>query len=216
MAQVPTNLIEELVRFPIRRGRNDEEDRLTIATAALLRRSDVICRYVAEACVEIAPPNGSIEVRTHVPAGASAGFVDLELRVSDGLARVTIWIEAKLESGLSRADQLQKYSSALPERGYLVLLAPARYRARFADQVNSVGARFLAWEQIHHILRSHAGEVSGAERFLLEEVLSYMEQKGLSQPTRISAEDFVRLQAGQHRDGRPRRDLPARRRVGRA
>lgn len=190
MARLPSNLIEELVRFPIRRGRNEEEDRLTIALAALLRRSDVICRYVAVACVDVLP-DGSLEVRTHAPAGSSAGFIDLELRLSNGLARTTIWIEAKLESRLSGADQLEKYSLALPKPGYLVLLAPARYRSRFADHVGAVGATFLTWEQIHEILRSHAGEISGAERFLLEEVLSYMEQKGLSQPTKINAEDLL-------------------------
>lgn len=127
------------------------------------------------------------------PVGGHVGWVDLELDVR-GPDRTLIWVEVKLGHRLSRANQLDKYLRQLErfDAGsadrFVVLLAPGDRRAALgsvdllseSSGAASPGPFFVAWQDLYAILAEGGlGRHNGHVRWMLREVLGYMEGEGL-------------------------------------
>ena len=132
---------------------------------------------------------------------------DLKLRFtqSEGLhagAICAAWVEVKL-STRPHSGQLAAYSERLRrergENGRLVLLAPrAGYpfdRAQIPDEVVQV-----TWEQTGRLLQQYETE-DPVGRFLIDELITYLDEEGLMDPSELTAAQLTALvhyQAGRH------------------
>lgn len=185
-----TNIIEILTRYPVRSRYDAAENRLTAALAAVLMRSPKLACELARTWG--VPATRPVRVKPQAPTrGPRIGTIDLEARFGTGDAQSVVWIEAKLHSPLSGADQLDRYAEDLARvsagHRLLVLLAPAGDRSRFATVTPiaarnhghaSIKAYFVSWQQVYAFLLEHHDR----DDWFTKEVLQYMKHVGVQQP----------------------------------
>lgn len=191
---MPLNVVELLTRYPVRDRFDAREDRLTAAVVAALHQSHGLRAQLIEdlwnSSDEPRPLpatwlSSTVTGQKPVVLAGQAWFVDIELTAANAATRV--WIEAKVASGLSGPDQLDKYARALAgQRGddrLLVLLAPAVRRTELEPHLprrRGVNVAFASWTQVHRVLSNwkSAPNSERSRRWLVNEVIEYMAAEG--------------------------------------
>jgi hypothetical protein len=199
---MPENVVDLLTRYPVRTRFDAQENRMTAAVAAALSQSDGLAgKLVAQLAERLIdgglPTRGPFKVVTQravVRPGQAPWLVDLEIVGAGG--RMTIWLEAKIASGLSGPDQLTKYADALRSdksavHTLLVLLGPAWRREELERHLRpdlGVPAVFASWADIHRVLEEWEPKSADDRRkhWFVEQVRSYMAEQGHESPKALS------------------------------
>jgi hypothetical protein len=170
--------------------KNPRENRMTAALTAVLAQDAALAGGVAQAWLGTDTTPTNVTATMHRAIGGRLGWVDLQLEVPPP-QNALIWVEAKLGSGLSGADQLDKYLAQLKRFGgshrrrLLLLLVPAQDESRFekyprlaqAPPGDHVGPFLVTWQELHVLLDSALTLARGPTRWLLKEVLAYMKDE---------------------------------------
>jgi hypothetical protein len=175
------SVIDLLTRYHLSGARDPGENRLTAALAAMLEvdESRDLARALVAPLLEAVKSAHQVAVWCQRPVDLGTdgrGFVDLELSFD---SRYVVWIEAKIHSRESGPDQLSKYRTALerlaPDAWALIVLAPARRRREFPDDVP--GQHFVSWQSVSARLLDWRASHADHETWLADQVLDHM--KGL-------------------------------------
>lgn len=220
-----TSLFGRIARHGITGLRNAREDRLTEITAAILDHPAChgLARHVALGWLDEAHDQLSgahttehaealigllaethdwvCTVRTQIGFETDSGHrrPDLELRFRSDRHEVVLWAEVKHGSA-PHTHQLQAYADEQAHRGLrhatVLLLAPrADYRTFPADQIPSAVPR-LSWEHTARVIQHFRASDPVAE-FMIAELLHYLREEGLMDPSHLSG-DHIRALAAHH------------------
>lgn len=143
------------------------------------------------------PRDAPVRVRTQV--ATEGRFVDLELRfMTDGprpRTAATLWVEVKHGTG-PHTEQLTAYHDALGSRpGAVVLLAP-RTTLPILDQIQCpAGIPQRSWQASGRIAQAFATSGS-VEKWLIDELTSYLQEEGLMDLTALGPEHLTALAYG--------------------
>lgn len=170
------------------------ENRLTASFAAVLERVDSLAAtLVADWIGE--QPSEPVWVRTQ-RATVGGRFVDLELCFGSPVApELRVWVEVKHGADLHEL-QLENYAEDLAletqGRSQLVLLAP-----RDAMPAVSPGAIAVEWQQLgRRLLGVRKAFASGsADAWLVDELVRYLKEEGLSDQEALTPADVFVLSA---------------------
>lgn len=150
-------------------------------------------------CRRLRDPHVAVRTQVATPRGR---FVDLELLLrppaGQGGRGVLLWVEVKHGAGL-HGDQLDAYveeiETAHPaaEVGRLVtVLAPRSGIAGLGAVPGCVAV--TSWQQLAVAIAAFdGGSLSGEQRFLLGEYLSYLREEGLMDPDGLTASSALAL-----------------------
>jgi hypothetical protein len=191
------SLFARLTRYPSGGGRDQRENRLTAAFAAVLDKNPDIARALVVDWFGSAPDS---EVSVAVQETVVSGIIDAAIRFGDpGNPDLLVWIEAKhgaRESGPTQfaryADELRTVAKARETR--LIVIAPSSFRA--PDSLARVRSAAMhdgktpleTWQDVFvAIERIAVADPAGA--YLRDEFVRYMKEEGLAERA-ISTRDL--------------------------
>lgn len=174
------SLFRRVTRYSRHHGVNPRENRLTEVFAAVLEEVDGLAQGLVAEWLGVDVEGERVRVTTQLPTPRGF-FVDVELSFGAAMdPRHVVWIENKHGAALS-PGQAEKYVDELAARygslGNVVLVAP---RATMPESPRGVPP--VRWDEVTRsieVFRRAPGR-SSVERWLLDELIHYLEEEGLA------------------------------------
>lgn len=189
------SLFTRLTRYRPLYKHGQRENQHTEALAAVLEACPDLCWTLVRKWLPAdAPPLAAtplFRVQTQAPAGGR-DRVDLQIAAGPlGVPDVLVWVEIKVDAGLSGSDQLHNYQSALEakrvERCRLVHLT--RSADVLAAPPRPERTLSFTWQQVAETVG--AASSPGSARWLERQLVQFLEEGGLAVTRPLSTADVL-------------------------